>query len=329
MMSIANDKNNSLFNQAVKEAFLGEIGESSRQSYERIFRITNGYESGLDKDINKFTEKELETILYNFKANNRNTIESYSRIISSYLNWSVKHGLSKVNPLEKYKPDDFEKFLTNEEVYLTERQLRRYEDRCENYQDAVILHMLFMGIGGRQLSEIRNLKKYDVNFKKNELRLINTLKEGKDGFPEKYTERYLKVDDRTMHLIQGAIEQNQYVKRNGHMIENEHMKPYTNLVNNSFVIRPSITKTDRFNAPVDKFVIYRRISTISETLGIDLTAKFIQRSGMVFHANELVQDDSLSLDDLKIVANRFNVKSYHNLKGFLTVENIRATYPKK
>lgn len=39
-----------------------------------------------------------------------------------------------------------------------------------------------------------------------------------------------------------------------------------------------------------------------------------------------MQDKVISLDDLKIVANRFNMSSYHNLKGFLTTENILRTY---
>jgi integrase len=327
MMIMTNEKNNSLFKASTKEQYLNEIKETTRQSYERIFRITKDFEIALDKDINQFTQKELETVLFSFKANNRNTIESYARIISSYLNWSVKHNLVGSNLLESYKPDDFEKFLIDEETYIPERKLRRYEDNCENYQDAVILRLLFMGVGGKKLSEIRNLKVADVNFRKREIKLTNTLKEDANGNPVKFTERYLKVDDRTLDLIEGAIGQETYVKRNGQMVERDNVRPFTDLVANDYVVRASITKTEHFNAPVDKFVIYRRIAVLSETLGVDLTAKFIQRSGMMFHGKELIQDGKLSLDDLKIIADRFNMKSHHNLKGFLTVENILATYP--
>ena len=327
MMIMTNEKNNSLFKPEVKEQYLNEIKDTTRQSYERIFKITKDFETALNKDINQFTQEELETVLYSFKANNRNTIESYARIISSYLNWSVKHNLVGSNRLESYKPDDFEKFLTNEETYIPERKLRRYEDQCENYQDAVILRLLFMGVGGKVMSEIRNLKVSDVDFENNELKLTNTLKEDENGIPVKYTERYLKVDDRTIDLIRGAIEQETYVKRNGQMVERDNVRPYTDLVKNDYVVRASITKTDHFHVPVDKFVIYRRIAVLSETLGVDLTAKFIQRSGMMFHGKNLIQDGKLSLDDLKIIADRFNIKSHHNLKGFLNAENILATYP--
>ena len=329
MTSLTDSINNSLFNADNKARFLNTIKESTRQSYERIFRITEKFESALGKDINKFTLPEIETVLYSFHANNRNTIESYGRIISSYLNWSVSEGLSVTNVLSVFKPDDFEKYLTNEEEYIPEHKLRRYEDRCQNYQDAVILRLLFIGVGGKQLSEIRNLKKSDVDFENKRLHLINTLKADENGNPIKYTERFLDVDDRTLYLIEGAIRQKTYVKRNGFMVEVDNVRKFTDLVDNDFVIRSSITKTENYLNPVDKFVIYRRIQVLAETLGEEeLTAKFIQRSGMIYFANILIKEDNeLSLDDLKIVASRFNIKSYHNLKGFLTLENIRKTYP--
>lgn len=325
MMTVINDKNNSLFNKRDKIKFLNGVKEGTRQSYERIFKFTSQFESALNKDINLFTKNELETVLRKFEASNRNTIESYARIISSYLNWSVKNNLTPVNLLSDFKPDDFEKYLKNNEEYITEKKLRRYEDQCENYQDAVILRLLFSGVGGKQMSEIRNLKKSHIDFDKMEIKLIESLKE-ENGIPVKFTERYLKVDRRTLDLIEGAINQKTYSKRNGMMEEINNIRPFTDLVNNEYVIRSSITKTDHINTPVDKFVIYRRIATISETLGIDIKAKFIQRSGMIFQASKLIQDDNISLDDLKIIANQFNIKSYHNLKGFISIDSIRRIY---
>jgi integrase len=336
-MNAINEKNNSLiYNESTKSYFLRDmiesktITEETSKNYTRIFGITADKEKALQKDLNQFTLEELETILFDFKAKTRNTIETYGRIISSYLNWSVQHGKAPHNPLTELKPDDFEKYIINEEQYFTEKQLRRWEDRCTNYQDAVIIRLLFMGVSGRQMSEIRNLKKVDVDIENKRLRLINTLKADEKGMPIKFTERYLDIDDRTLELIEGAMGENIYVKKNGEMEERENIRPYTDLVKNDYVVRASITRTENWNSPVDKFVIYRRIDTIANSLGIeDLTAKFIQRSGMIYNANSLIQNDNFSLDDLKIVADRFNVKSYHNLKGFLTIENILKTYPQK
>ena len=329
------DRNNSLFNEEVKNQYLhemiliGSISEETSKSYNRIFTVTNEIEEALGKDLSEFTLQEIETILYGFKANNRNTVESYARIISSYLNWCVQQGISKRNPLYVLNPTDFEKYLTNEEEYFTDAQLRRYEDQCQNYQDAVIIRLLFNGVGGKQLTEIRNLKKDEVDFIQKRMKLINTLSSDDNGNPLQFTERWIDIDERTISLLVGAMGQKIYTKRNGDMIPRENIRPYTDLVDNKYIVRASITKTEKFNSPVDKFVIYRRVQTIAESLGIEeFTAKFIQRSGMIHYANQLIRDEKLTLNDIKMVADRFNLKSYHNLKGFLTVENIRKTYPK-
>src|SRR5690606_29063392 len=204
--------------------------------------------------------------------------------------------------------------------YMTEKELRRYEDQCVNYQDAVILRLLYEGAGGKELSEIRNLKITEIDRENKRLFLMNS---GSNSG------RILPVGQRTLDLIEGAIAQKQYKKKNGQIAETQHnnIRDYTDLVSNDYVVRASITKTDNFHTPVDKFVIYRRIDSIGKYLGLEeLTAKFIQRSGMVHHAHLLMKDGELSLNDLKDVAERFNIKSYHNLKGFLTTENVDKVY---
>lgn len=329
MTTMTSEKNYSLFKEERKEKFLEGIKEGTRVSYERIFKVTEPFEKALDKDLAEFTLEEMETVLHSFKANNRNTIESYGRIISSYLNWCVENNLIKENILKAFRPDDFERYLKDEEAYIPYNKLARHEDRCQNPQDAVIIRLLFEGVGGKQLSEIRNLKEKDVDEKTNMLHLVNTLKAKKDGTPEEFTERWIHVEDRTIKVIKEAIDQKTYVKRNGFMVERDNVRKHTDLIDNEYVVRPSLTKTGtNWNTPVDKFVIYRRMQVLTETLGVDMTAKFIQRSGMVYQAHTMIEDEEeLSLNKLKMIADKFNMTSYHNLKGFLTVENVRKTYP--
>ncbi len=336
-VELAKEINNSIFNPEVKIQFLnemhesGQISEDTVRSYLRIFALIKKHEVALNRDIREFDFKALETVLDGFEAKHRNTVESYARIISSYLNWSVKQGYIEENNLAHLKPDDFVKYVVNTERYFTYKQLVRYEDDCVNYQDSVLIRMLFLGIGGKQLSEIRNLRKQDINWEAQTLLLRETLKAEKDGTPIKYSERTLHVeDDQLFKLLKGAIEKDIYYKKNGDMEFYENIRPYNDLAKSDYVIRPSITKTDSAYRPVDKFVIYRRLDSVKKSLEIEqLTAKFIQRSGMIYFAKQLIGDGELTLDDLKIVAERFKIKSYHNLKGFLTMENILRTYPNK
>lgn len=331
-----NVSNSSLFNEDVKRQFLSEmismnnITDETARNYERIFGLVQPMEEALGKDVNQFSFEEIEAIMRGFKANNRNTVETYSRIISGYLNWSVSNGLAETNHMSELKPDDFTKYLTNNEEYFTYSQVRRWSEMLANYQDAVILGLLFSGVGGKQMSELRNLKKSDIDVETRRIKLTNSLKEDENGRPVKFTERYIDIeDDHLFKLINGAIEQSKYVKRNGDMDYNPHVRPFNDLVDNEYVIRASITKTENFNNPVDKFVIYRRIQMVSDVLGIEgLTAKLIQRSGMIYYANKITSNGNVSLEDLKIIADRFGVKSYHNLKGFITSENIEKTYKK-
>ena len=335
--NVTSDKYNSLLNiNDNKKLFIqemvehGNISEDTSKSYERVLLHTSELEDSLDKDLNEFDLQELETVLFAFKANNRNTVESYARIISSYLNWSVQKNLSDFNPLSELKPNDFVKYLTNEESYFTEKQIRRMEDHLVNYQDAVVLRLLFLGVGGKQMSEIRNLKKDDIDRINKRIKLTNTLKSDTKGLPIKFTERYIDIDDEhTFDLIEGAISVNRYMKRNGEVSEGSEARSigYLDLVENDYVIRSSITKTDNYDYPVDKFVIYRRVNMIAEVFGIEiLTTKLIQRSGMIYYGSKLMQNKRITLDDMKIIADRFNIASYHNLKGFLTIENIEKTY---
>jgi hypothetical protein len=341
MKMMTSESNNALFKPEVKLSFLddmiqsGAITEETSKNYERILMITAEGEDALQKDLNRFTLEEMETILFGFKANNRNTIETYARIISSYLNWSVAEGLADVNVLAELRPNDFVKYLTNGETYYTERQLRRWENRMENYQDAVIIRLLFLGAGGKQLSEIRNLKKGDVDRKNKKIRLVNTLKEDKKtGEILNFTTRWLEnVDEHTFDLIEGALNQKTYTKRNGEVAKGNQARSIGSLelVSNDYVVRSSITRTENFNCPVDRFVVYRRIQMLADVVvgSEDFSAKLIQRSGMIHMGKELMRDGKLSLDDMKQVADNYGIKSYHNLKGFLTVENILKTYPQQ
>lgn len=335
-MISTSEKDNHLFNAKEKEMFIsemmedGSISQETAKSYRRIFVIVSGLEDALKKDISKFTFEELETVLYSFKANNRNTVESYARIISSYLKWAVVKGIIEDNLLGELRPNDFNKYLTNEESYFTEKQLRRWEEHLANYQDAVILRLLFIGVSGKQMSEIRNLKRSDIDRDNKRIKLINTLKADENGLPIKFTERYIDVDDEhTFDLIEGALNIKTYTKRNGEVAEGNEVRSLgvLELVENDYVVRTSITKTDNYSYPVDKFVVYRRIRMISEVLGIeDLTTKLVQRCGMIYTASKLVKNDEVTLDDLKIIADKFNIASYHNLKGFLTIDNIKKAY---
>lgn len=309
----------------LKERFLNELElkENTITNYRRIFDIAKIIEEKYNKDVKDFTLEEIEEVLYSFKANKRNTVETYGRIISSYLNWCKDNNYIQNNVMKSLKPNDFQKYVIDNEKYITIEDLVYYEDGLENEQDAVILRLLFIGVGGKGLSEIRNLKKTDLNG--NKLLLTNTLAEDKFGRPIKFTTREIEIDDRTRNLIERASEQITYLKKNGTVEEGTNIRPFTDLIDNEYVVRASHTKNNNSFAPIDKFVIYRRIEIMNEYFGVNFTTKFIQRSGMIHIAKQILKENNdFDLNDVKLISNIFNFTSYHNLKGFLNIENLRS-----
>lgn len=309
----------------LKEEFLKDLNlkESSIVNYKRIFDYVNVIEKKYNKEVRYFTLEEIEEVLFNFKANKRNTVETYGRIISSYLNWCKDNNYIESNVMKILKPNDFQKYVVENEKYIDIEDLQFYENHLENYQDAVILRLLFIGVGGKGLSEIRNLKKTDLNG--NKLLLTNTLTADKYDRPIKFTTREIEIDDRTKKLIEGAIREEMYLKKNGTVEEGTNIRPYTDLIDNDYVVRASHTKNNNTFAPIDKFVIYRRIEIMNEYFGVNFTTKFIQRSGMIHIAKQIVKEtNDFDLNDLKLIANIFNFSSYHNLKGFLNIDTLRS-----
>lgn len=309
----------------LKEEFLNDLNlkEGTMINYRRIFDLVKLVEEKYDKDVKDFNFEEIEEVLYSFKSSKRNTVETYGRIVSSYLNWCKENGYIENNVMKSLKPNDFQKYVIDKEKHIDIKNLTYYEDGCENFQDAVILRLLFIGVGGKGLSEIRNLKKSDLNG--NKLLLTNTLTSDKYGQPIKFTTREIEIDERTRYLIDGAIGQNIYFKKNGTVEEGTNIRPYTDLIDNDYVVRASHTKNNNTFAPIDKFVIYRRMEILSEYYGVNFTTKLVQRSGMIHIAKNILKEtNDFDLNDLKLIANIFNFSSYHNLKGFLNIENLRG-----
>lgn len=344
--TLTNVNNSDLFNANDKVKFFEEMVNSGAlsletvPSYYRLFKDKNDYkiryyEEKFGKDINLFTFEEMENVLKGFQAKNRNTVESYARIISSYLNWSVRTGRGiGYNVLADLKPNDFKKYLVAEESYFTYEELLDYEEACKNSQDAVILRLLFNGFGGKEMSEIRNLKMTDVDKERKTLYLVETLKADEDGNILEFIDRTKPIDDYTFELIKEAYGETTYMKKNGDAETGARgeVRPYTDLVQNSYVLRPSLTKTENGEKPMAKFVIHRRLNMLKKHFGIpQLTAKFIQRSGMLYYAKDLVdyESEEVSINVLKMVASQFKTGSYHNLKGIVTMENIKRTYPQQ
>lgn len=311
---------NTMFNEEIKNKFLKQFETGTALTYKRVFVKNASIEEYFNKDIYNFNLAELKKVMFNLNPPTINSAKHYGGILLSYLSWAIEQGLrtNNINPLKTMEQNWFLQFVNNSiELYITDVELQRIEDYCVNAQDAVIFRLLFEGVQGEGCAELINLKREDVDFENNVLHLQDA-----DG-----STRELNVSSRCISLIEEALEQDEYIKLNGEMEEIKNIRPYTDLVNNNYVLRSSITKTDSYKA-IHKHTIYRRIKTIKDLYDSPyLTVKNIAKSGMIWLGkNFLESDGKLEKEQYLIIAERFKIANWWTIKDYVNIEQIKKMY---
>ncbi|KRE29657.1 phage lytic cycle repressor MrpR family protein [Paenibacillus sp. Soil522] len=313
-----------LYNAQIKGSFLSEYPLKTQATYRSVFEKSSEFEQLLKKDVFDFDLTDFEHFFVKLNINYISTLRSYGRILTAYINWAIENQVKNdsTNPLNHVKTSWFEQFIDdNAKIFFTENEIRNIENFCENAQDAVIIRLIYEGVQGKGVCEIRNLKRSDVNFTTGELSLMD-----EDG-----SLRRLHVTERCLGLIKEAYSETTYLKSNGLMQERENVRKFTDLIDNDYIVRSSNTGKDKNMGAVDKYVIYRRITTIEKTLGlVHFNIKNISRSGMLKLARDMIiaNKSKLNLIMLIEIANMYKVSSYNSLKSFITEANILKLYGK-
>jgi hypothetical protein len=312
----------SFYNSKIKSMFLEKYPNATQIIYSRIFDKSSELEKDNKKDLSQFTLLELEKVLSELKPLTQTISHVNGRIITSYIDFCK--GIPELNvnknELKEQPMAWFDKFIDREiQLYLTDNELKGIIDDCANWQDMVILQLLWEGVQGNALAEIRNLKKDDINYETGEVVLTD-----EDG-----STRNFVLSKRALFYIEKANDKHEYIKKNGK--GDASYGSVTQLVQNSYVIRNSITKTDIKDKPVEKMVIYRRIKTLNETEGYPyLTAKNIVRSGIIHRGKQIVIDEGKKLDKdeyLKICED-YNISSWYQVQKYCNIQTIKKLYKK-
>ncbi|ATF13604.1 hypothetical protein A616_16945 [Brevibacillus brevis X23] len=321
-----------IFNEQVKNRFMEEISDDSKGPYERIFIRSSLVEASLNRDMYDFNIKEIENVLFHLKPKTAAASKSNISIISSYIDWAIEEGYrsNTINPM-RYQFDNWaEKFLDdNIKLFYSKMEIDEIINRCRNAQDAVIISLLFYGANGREVSELRNLRTSDVSLETSEV----ILTDDKDG-----QTRIIKVPSECIALIKQADMQTEYYKRNGHINPNSrNTKEVSQLIETGYVIKPAKTKTVHIEQ-VNTHLIYARLSTISEMFVLEnFTVKNIQRSGMLYHAKEILErDGKLEKEQYLEVCEQFGVGkinnngyegyNWHPMKEYINIDMIKQIY---
>lgn len=315
------------YNPEIKEEFLQSKAEDSRSTYSHVFKKSEALEELVEKDLFNFSLNQIGAVMESLELASYSAARTYGRVISSYLNWAFDKGYRKEeNELKEIGNIWFDKYATNLKLYLSEDELFEVEEQLVNYQDKVLLRLLFEGVNGFDSSELLNLRYENVNFETGQL----LLKDDRHG------ERSISVSNTAIKYIEKALEEETYYNKNGTATGR---RTTSTLEDSPYVIKATVSKARvNPNERAEKHTIYRRLTVISDLFEITfLTAKNLEKSGMIKMGKDLyLEHGKLDKPQLKQIAEHFGMRktvmngyevfNYTVLRQFVHLGNIEELY---
>lgn len=325
---------NEIYNKEIKDAFISRYPEHTHNIYRRVFFYSSPIEHLYGIDLFEFNLKQIGDVLKSMNPSSLASVKSTVSVIKAYIDWAIHRRSNNINPLDITDVTWEKQF-----VDTTKKLLFNYDEiwggvikNCKNAQDSLIVALLFEGVGGREVFELRNLNIRDVNFEEGVLNLTN----------EKGEQRQIKVSSETLSLIRDAEIQTEYYKRNGEISPNSRNRKETSqLIETGYLIKPAKTKVVHVEQ-VNTHVIYGRLSTLSEIFNIpNFSVKNIQRSGMLYMAKRILDRDGYFSNKeqyleiceqfgvAKIDNNGYESYNWFGMKNFINLDNIQQLYGAK
>lgn len=319
-----------IYNKELKMKFIERYPENTRNIYARVFYNSYILEEMYKIDLYDFTLEQIGDLLKSMNPSTLSSVKSTVSIVRAYIDWAIAYRSNNINPLDRTDVEWEKQFVdTTKKLFFSKDEINEIISKCRNAQDSVIIALLWEGAGGKEVSELRNLRYKDVNFEEKIVTLTN----------ENGEQRQIKVSDQTLELIRGAEKQTEYYKRNGHIAPNSrNTKETSELIETGFVIKPANTKNVHMEQ-VNTHVIYGRLSTVSELFGVpNFTVKNIQRSGMIYMAKQILERDGKFEDKeqyfeiceqfgvAKISNHGYETYNWFGMKNFINLEMIKQLY---
>jgi integrase len=226
---------------------------------------------------------------FNYKT--VNTVQGNLSVMSKYMEHALNKELIEINQVKKIiSNEDLEQLMNkkaNEDRYIRKDELDTIINSCENAQDAVIFALLFEGVHGANFSEIANLKKEDINFNTNIIRINRFVKKiDENGYTRKIEKNIdFRISNRTLKLITEAVDEEYYRCFIGSGTSEEKYGCKT-LKYGACVVRQT---GNGISTPVNRFIITRRVKNVVNNNGRpNITPQTIYLSGAVYYVNTLL-----------------------------------------
>lgn len=275
--------------ESQKEEFLKEYFRSRVVSTTMCNAIMNRAlqnEQVFKKAFYAFTKEEIMQMYTNAKVKSNRTLQNWNLTLKHASRWFLHtQNKSLDNAYDTITREDLDVCIDvnmAKQMLISEEQLRTMQDDILNYTDKAILSLLFLGVGGDMLKEITFLTEDQLSASDKRIYFRNG--------------KMIILSDRDFDIVQKACREDALVS---YSVEGTVIGVSTggiykvrgNTVNNNDDIKNEDDRRRRMRW------LHRRINIVSDYLGVPMTPKSINASGL-WHALQMKMKEK-GIDDLK------------------------------
>jgi integrase len=299
-----------LYNEYKKMEFIRNNPKSFEKIFLNVFRVSYQSEFKYQKDLYDFSLEEIQELMIKLKSKSKDTARERVRTIYQYIQHFKHLRKDRDNPLYKVTASWRNQFVESSRNIISEDDFEEKLSKVVNAQDRVVFRLVFEGVHGANYSELLSLKKDDIDWSTNTLRVMDSLK----------GPREVKVSNKCMVLIKEAIEQTEQFRNDG----NGYHK-FRYYVDPEYVIKRAGANIKETRS---KTLFHTRTKLLKEiTNNKDMTLKVLQYSGMARKAIEVSRNYNVTLEKFDFgihwteVAKQFNLTPT-TYKGYVHYKTI-------
>lgn len=302
----------------LKKDFIEHVSEENKNTklvYSQILAKAQKFEEQLGKDLSEFDFDEINMLMGYLNASTISSLQTQHNIIKQYIQYAINNGYGnplQINYAELLQVKNFDQYINK--IKATKQIINKDDiiDIIEssdlyggNAQDYCSIVMIFNGVWGKNLEELINLKKTDIDVENGSLILTRNNGEKRIIYIEKEWIKYLLF----------ASEETEYITIT------EEKTISKNLMDTPYILKRTVTKRSLGgNMQIAPAQIRQRISKVRDFWGnryINPTS--ILRSGMIAYAKQYkikYEKNHLETIDYMHIAERFglNPNNWFSLK---------------
>lgn len=153
-----------MYNSSIKDIFIRSYYKEAQKDATNTFNRTSLQEEICNKDIAEFSNEELIETLISMKSPTVNALAKIKTTIKQYTTWASNNGNYTLNDsINQISRQELMNYLDSD--YAANRYIKSRDElyvlykKLANPVDQAILVLLFEGLDGEDMSEIRLLKK--------------------------------------------------------------------------------------------------------------------------------------------------------------------------